>query len=1490
MTTSQTGTGSASSALTGSKRGRFRALRAMVVASTALTPLALMADGLPTGGVVAAGSVAIGAPSGGQMTINQSSGAAVVNWNSFSIGQGNSVNVVQPGANAALLNRVTGNTTSQIHGRLTANGQVHVVNPNGIFIGPNGRINTAGFVGSTLDISNADFISGRYRYRGTGQSAGVTNQGRITTVPGGYAALLGGRVSNSGIIDVPLGRVGLGAGERVTLDLSGDQFLQVAVPSDTDDEAMEALIEHSGKIRANGGRVEMRAATARDAARRAVNLSGVVEARTVSGRSGAITLGGGLGGQVRVSGRLDTTAPPTLVEASLRPSARPQRGGDITVTGADITLAGATLDASGDEGGGPIRVGGETRGGGTLQRALRLEVDDATRVSADAGRVGDGGEIIFWSDLDTDFSGAVSSRGGAASGDGGFVEVSGELNLRYRGSADRSAPNGSPGLLLLDPTDIEVSATGFIDGVTLGNDLNDGPVSLNTNSSDSEAGNITVEDDVTWTSNNALTMVANNNIVLNGAITGTSGGLNLSAEGTITTGDGGAINVGTFQLRRGSWVQNAATLPAFSATDFGIDAHGDGADSNFLRAMGGDGSAGNPYQLVDIYGVQGLASALYFSSEFALANNIDATGTQNWTDLFSAGDGFVPIVSFAGALDGAGFAIDGLSIDLLDCCEGSEPAGMFRRLEDGSVVQDLRLTNADVAGGYGGILVVTNLGTIRNTSVSGTITTDEESGSDNFGVSGTGGMAGHNRGLIEDSFSTATVNVNLDFGDTDVEAGGLVGWLSSPGTVNRSHATGNVTVTHTVEDFSIVAGGLVGDLRGTVMDSYALGDVSVITGDDAAIALVGGLAGDVLGTITNAFSAGTPSLTGPGSGTVGGFTGASAAVPTGFWDAEASGVSTSAAGTGLTTAELQDTAGFLARAGALGWDFDTVWAPGQSGFYPVNYSTSPVVFARPNATTAQYGEIGSASTTGTVAGGASDYVFGPTGDMLDTSIVFSPLNFADFTVGDTTFTLARTSITSDLAQSYRVVALPGTATITPAPLTVTADDRTAQYGPGFAFDGTEFSLTGLVEGDSVTSVNLTSAGSAAGASVSGNPYTIAVSGAVGDGLSNYDITYVPGSLTLTRAPLTVTADDRTAVYGPGFSFSGTEFTTTGLAFSADSVTGATLSSTGSVAGASVSGNPYAISIGDATGSGLSNYDITYQTGALTLTAAPLTVTARDQMTAEGVGFTFAGTEFTVSGLAFSGDQVTRADLSSAGADPKASADDSPFPIQISGAQGVGLGNYDITYVAGSMVVEASPNQQVPPPVPVIPEPPNPGDVILTGLPGDEGIQVDAGGAARNIELAQETLVDVQAISTSFESTAEACGQSSDDISRYLACLADALGDFADELDAISTDLPPGMESVATIVQNARSGVLDASARTEARLANATTDAERAAIRADALTAARSELETAKTEIRKAISLIRAEDPELVSLQTETVNTVANAFESAEISLSRVLEL
>ncbi|MHB1092944.1 two-partner secretion domain-containing protein [Thiobacillus sp.] len=258
---------------------------------------------LPVGGVVAAGSAAVTTGTGG-MTVNQSSQNAVLNWQSFNIGQGEAVRFVQPNSSSVALNRVIGADPSSILGSLTANGKVFLVNPNGILFGAGASVNVGGLVASTRNISDSDFMAGNYRFAGSGSGA-VVNQGSIHA-DGGYVALLGANVSNQGVIAARLGTVALAAGNAVTLDVAGDGLLNVTV----DQGAVNALVQNGGMLQADGGQVLMTAQAAGNLLQTVVNNTGVIQAQTIENHNGVIKLVGDMqSGTVNVGGTLDASAP-----------------------------------------------------------------------------------------------------------------------------------------------------------------------------------------------------------------------------------------------------------------------------------------------------------------------------------------------------------------------------------------------------------------------------------------------------------------------------------------------------------------------------------------------------------------------------------------------------------------------------------------------------------------------------------------------------------------------------------------------------------------------------------------------------------------------------------------------------------------------------------------------------------------------------------------------------------------------------------------------------------------------------------------------------------------------------------------------------------------------------------------------------------------------------------------------------------------------------
>ena len=503
----------------------------------------------PQDGVVTSGEGSIAA-NGNTLTIQQSSDKMSIDWQSFSVGSGETIRFVQPGADAVVLNRVMGGEPSGIYGSISANGRVFLVNPNGILFAPGAKVDVGALVASSLDIAVEDFTAGRYVFKGAGGT--VINQGAITAEKGAVA-FLGGQVENQGVIIAQQGTVALAAGSTVTLDMNGDGLLSVAV----DQETMAAQAANHGLIQADGGMVFMTAGAKDALLKTVINNSGVIRARRVNSQGGIITLEGAA---VTNSGLLDA--------AGMDPA---QTGGTVEILGREIELTGSSsIDVSGQTGGGTVLVGGGWQGKGTNMNSVRTTVDADSRIAADALTVGDGGQIVIWADGATLFRGHILARGGSERGDGGQVEVSGKSQLLYQGLSDLTAPNGKSGRLLLDPGEYTIStaATGgnVINNTELSAQLKFADVILQTSSPGT--GNISVDAPVGWTGSQSLTLAADQDILVHAAIENTSGtgGVNLEANGSLVVNARVATDAGSISLtgENGGTVISGAQLQSKS--------------------------------------------------------------------------------------------------------------------------------------------------------------------------------------------------------------------------------------------------------------------------------------------------------------------------------------------------------------------------------------------------------------------------------------------------------------------------------------------------------------------------------------------------------------------------------------------------------------------------------------------------------------------------------------------------------------------------------------------------------------------------------------------------------------------------------------------------------------------------------------------------------------------------------------------------------------
>jgi large exoprotein involved in heme utilization and adhesion len=166
-------------------------------------------------------------------------------------------------------------------------------------------VNVGGLVASTLAFNDKGLSSHVKTFAGTA-SGSIVNQGTINAAQGGYIALLGNTVRNTGSLNAPQGTVALGGASAATLTFANNSLVSMQI----DQSTLNTLVENGGLIKADGGTVVMNAGAKNSLLASVVNNTGVVQARTVENRNGVITLLGGMAaGTTNVGGSLDASAP-----------------------------------------------------------------------------------------------------------------------------------------------------------------------------------------------------------------------------------------------------------------------------------------------------------------------------------------------------------------------------------------------------------------------------------------------------------------------------------------------------------------------------------------------------------------------------------------------------------------------------------------------------------------------------------------------------------------------------------------------------------------------------------------------------------------------------------------------------------------------------------------------------------------------------------------------------------------------------------------------------------------------------------------------------------------------------------------------------------------------------------------------------------------------------------------------------------------------------
>ncbi|MFG1374183.1 GLUG motif-containing protein, partial [Xanthobacter oligotrophicus] len=863
-------------------------LAPILSASTALaTLLAAPAFAAPQGGSVVSGTATI-STSGTTTNVNQSTNKAIINWTAFSVAASETVNFNQPSAASVTLNRVIGNESSVIAGAINANGQVFLVNSNGILFTGTSQVNVGGLVASTLDISNADFIAGNYVFSGS-STASVVNKGNISAASGGYVSLLGKTVSNQGIVTATLGTVALNAGSKITLNFEGNSLVDVTL----DEGVLNALVENKQLIKADGGKVIMTAKAADVLLSAQVNNTRIIQARTMAQLTGGTTTykKGSIalkadGGTTKVSGTIDASAPNGGDGGSIETSGNTVKideAATITTLASLGTTGTWTIDPDG------FTIGNFAHGTRPFRRWAREESGDISagklssllattnvEIQSTDGQGTDGdinvNAAVSWSadttltltaTNDINVNSSITASGvsaGLVLNYGGDYSIAAGSAVTLSGANATLAMNGQAYTLIHTMAQLAAldDATGTASGFyAVANDIDasaaayDGPVmaelsgtlaglghtvsGLTISSGGSYVGLIgSIGSDSTVRDLGLLDADITGNSTV-GALAGENNGVvsNSYATGAVTSLAGGwAGTGGLIGENYGTITGSHAAVAVTSSGNYvgGLVGYSYGLITGSYAT--GDVSG---YMTVGglIGGGGGTVSDAYATGDVTGNNYVGGlagTAGGTYTNVYATGN--VTGVETVGGLIGYG---NGVTLNTAYASgnvtgAGQDVGGLLGMSNYGTLTNVSASGTVTNTGSYTGGLVGRTVGTtISNASFSGTVT----------GAFGTGGIAGFNGGTITDAQVTGSV--------TGTGAVGGIAGLNLGGTIRNVLFAGSVTGLMTV-------GGVAGASTGTIDNATSTGTVSGTSN-------VGGIAGNNLGGITNS------SVTGAVSGT-----------------------------------------------------------------------------------------------------------------------------------------------------------------------------------------------------------------------------------------------------------------------------------------------------------------------------------------------------------------------------------------------------------------------------------------------------------------------------------------------------------------------------------------------------------------------------------------------------------------------------------------------
>nr|WP_319564646.1 YDG domain-containing protein [uncultured Rhodoferax sp.] len=717
----KTGSGR-NSRVTGRVAGHATALATGALASS----LALAA---PTGGQVSAGSGSI-AQSGHTTTIIQTSQNLAINWQGFDIAANEAVRFNQPNAASVALNRVTGQNPSQILGSLSANGQVFVLNPNGVLFGAGAQVNVGGLVASTLGLSDADLMASRYTFNSSSRSidGAVVNKGTLTSVQGGYIALLAPEVRNEGVITATLGTALLAAGDKVSLNLNNGSLLGYSI----DQGALKALADNRQLIQANGGTVILSAKAADALSQAVVNNTGIIEARTLNKVGGVIKLMGDMEvGTMHVGGTLDASAP------AFAASAAPTEGSPPV--GAATSANGGTAQ-------------GTANGGFIETSAAHVKIADSVKITTKAAN----GLTGSWLIDPVDFTIA------ATGGDMTAATLTSNLASSNVLIQSTSGANGTSGNVNVNDT-----VSWSTNKLTLNAQNN---IHINANLNASGTASLALE----YGQGAVAAGNTSSYFLNNGAQVNLPAGQNFSTK----LGSDGVITNYTVITALGAEGSTTATdlqgMNGNLAGKYALGANIDASPTSNWNAGAGFAPVGSLSGSFN--GLGHTISNLYINSsrtyDVGLFSRIESSSTIRNVGLVG---GSVTGTYYVGGL--VGYNLGSISNSYATgMVTGSNYVGGLVGASQASISRSYATGSVSGRNSVGGLVGWIAAGAISDSYAIGNVT----------GIgSADGGLVGKNSGSISNAYATGAVTGNSG-------VGGLVGWNYS-GSISNAYATGAVT-------------------------------------------------------------------------------------------------------------------------------------------------------------------------------------------------------------------------------------------------------------------------------------------------------------------------------------------------------------------------------------------------------------------------------------------------------------------------------------------------------------------------------------------------------------------------------------------------------------------------------------------------------------------------------------------------------------------------